>query len=173
MNYKEKLNKVKTFVFDVDGVFTDGKIVVDSQGNESRNFNTKDGIAVKMAIDLGYNVAIITGANNEGIRLRLNRLGVKNVYINSSDKVKDLNDFSEKNKIDLNETVYMGDDLPDIFPMELVYLKVCPIDAAPEVREISDYISNKKGGKGCVRDIIEQTLRLHGKWNLNKKNQNI
>jgi len=173
MNYKEKLNKVKTFVFDVDGVFTDGKIVVDSQGNESRNFNTKDGIAVKMAIDLGYNVAIITGANNEGIRLRLNRLGVKNVYINSSDKVKDLNDFSEKNKIDLNETVYMGDDLPDIFPMELVYLKVCPFDAAPEVRGISDYISNKKGGKGCVRDIIEQTLRLHGKWNLNKKNQNI
>ena len=107
MNYKEKLNKVKTFVFDVDGVFTDGKIVVDSQGNESRNFNTKDGIAVKMAIDLGYNVAIITGANNEGVRLRLNRLGVKNVYINSSDKVKDLNDFLEKNKIDLNETVYM------------------------------------------------------------------
>ena len=173
MNYKEKLNKVKTFVFDVDGVFTDGKIVVDSQGNESRNFNTKDGIAVKMAIDLGYNVAIITGANNEGVRLRLNRLGVKNVYINSSDKVKDLNDFSEKNKIDLNETVYMGDDLPDIFPMKLVYLKVCPFDAAPEVRKISDYISNKKGGKGCVRDIIEQTLRLQGKWNLNKKNQNI
>ena len=132
MNYKEKLNKIKTFVFDVDGVFTDGKIVVDSQGNESRNFNTKDGIAVKMAIDLGYNVAIITGANNEGVRLRLNRLGVKNVYINSSDKVKDLNDFSEKNKIDLNETVYMGDDLPDIFPMKLVYLKVCPFDAAPE-----------------------------------------
>ena len=121
MNNKEKLNKVKTFVFDVDGVFTDGKMVVDSQGNESRNFNTKDGIAVKMAIDLGYNIAIITGANNEGVRLRLNRLGVKNVYINSSDKVKDLNDFAEKNKIDLNETVYMGDDLPDIFPMKLVY----------------------------------------------------
>ena len=79
-------------------VYEDGKIVVDSQGNESRNFNTKDGIAVKMAIDLGYNVAIITGANNEGVRLRLNRLGVKNVYINSSDKVKDLNDFSKKTK---------------------------------------------------------------------------
>ena len=95
MNYKEKLNKIKTFVFDVDGVFTDGKIMVDSQGKESRLFNTKDGIAVKLANDLGYNVAIITGANNQGIKARLNRLGVKNIFLNSSDKVKDLLNYSK------------------------------------------------------------------------------
>ena len=173
MNYKEKLNKVETFVFDVDGVFTDGKIIVDSQGKESRLFNTKDGIAVKLANDLGYNIAIITGANNKGIQDRMNRLGVKIVFLNSSDKVKDLLNFSKTNNINLEKTVYMGDDLPDTFPMKLVYLKTCPNDAAPEVREISDYISNKKGGEGCVRDIIEQTLKVQGNWDLNKKNQNI
>ena len=173
MNYKEKLNKVETFVFDVDGVFTDGKIIVDSQGKESRLFNTKDGIAVKLANDLGYNIAIITGANNKGIKDRMNRLGIKNIFLNSSDKVKDLLNFSKTNNINLEKTVYMGDDLPDTFPMKLVYLKTCPNDAAPEVREISDYISNKKGGEGCVRDIIEQTLKVQGNWDLNKKNQNI
>ena len=173
MNYKEKLNKVETFVFDVDGVFTDGKIIVDSQGKESRLFNTKDGIAVKLANDLGYSIAIITGANNKGIKDRMNRLGIKNVFLNSSDKVKDLLNFSKTNNINLEKTVYMGDDLPDTFPMKLVYLKTCPNDAAPEVREISDYISSKKGGEGCVRDIIEQTLKVQGNWDLNKKNQNI
>lgn len=173
MNYKEKLNKIETFVFDIDGVFTDGKIIVDSQGKESRSFNTKDGIAVKLANDLGYNIAIITGANNEGIKARMNRLGIKNVFLNSSDKVKDLLNFAKTNNISLRKTVYMGDDLPDIFPMNLVYLKTCPHDAAPEVREISDYVSNKKGGEGCVRDVIEQTLKVQGNWDLSKKNQNI
>ena len=173
MNYKEKLNKIKTFVFDIDGVFTNGKIMVDSHGNESRSFNTKDGIVVKLANDLGYNIAVITGANNKGIEARLNRLGVKNVFLNSNDKVKDLLNYSKTNNINLEKTVYMGDDLPDTFPMKLVYLKTCPFDAVPEVREISDYISNKNGGEGCVRDIIEQTLKVQGNWKFSKKNQNI
>ena len=173
MNYKEKLKKIKTFVFDIDGVFTNGKIMVDSHGNESRSFNTKDGIAVKLANDLGYNIAVITGANNNGIKARLNRLGIKNVFMNSSDKVKDLLNYSKINNINLEKTVYMGDDLPDTFPMKLVYLKTCPFDAVPEVREISDYISNKNGGEGCVRDIIEQTLKVQGNWKFSKKNQNI
>ncbi len=95
------------------------------------------------------------------------------VFLNSNDKVKDLLNYSKTNNINLKKTVYMGDDLPDTFPMELVYLKTCPHDAAPEVREISDYISNKKGGEGCVRDIIEQTLKVQGNWDLSKKNQNI
>ena len=173
MNYKEKLNTINTFIFDVDGVFTDGTIVVDSDGNESRYFNTKDGIAVKLATELGYNIAIITGANNRGIEARLNRLGVKNVFINSSDKVKDLLKYKKSNNIDLQKTVYMGDDLPDIAPMKKVYLKACPHDASPEVRNISDYISSKNGGKGCVRDIIEQTLRVQQKWAINENSQNI
>ena len=147
--------------------------MVDSHGNESRSFNTKDGIAVKLANDSGYNIAVITGANNNGIKARLNRLGIKNVFLNSSDKVKDLLNYSKTNNINLEKTVYMGDDLPDTFPMKLVYLKTCPFDAVPEVREISDYISNKNGGEGCVRDIIEQTLKVQGNWKFSKKNQNI
>jgi 3-deoxy-D-manno-octulosonate 8-phosphate phosphatase (KDO 8-P phosphatase) len=147
--------------------------MVDSHGNESRSFNTKDGIAVKLANDLGYNIAVITGANNNGIKARLNRLGIKNVFLNSSDKVKDLLNYSKTNNINLEKTVYMGDDLPDTLPMKLVYLKTCPFDAVPEVREISDYISNKNGGEGCVRDIIEQTLKVQGNWKFSKKNQNI
>ncbi|MBT3562046.1 MAG: 3-deoxy-D-manno-octulosonate 8-phosphate phosphatase, partial [Flavobacteriaceae bacterium] len=96
-----------------------------------------------------------------------------NIFLNSSDKVKDLLNYSKINNINLEETVYMGDDLPDTYPMELVYLKTCPFDAATEVREISDYVSLKKGGEGCVRDIIEQTLKVQGKWNISKKHQNI
>jgi len=173
MNYKEKLNTIETFIFDIDGVFTDGKIIVDSFGKESRSFNTKDGIAVKLANDLGYNIAIITGANNQGIKARLNRLGIKNVFLNSNDKVKDLLNYSKTNNINLKKTVYMGDDLPDTFPMELVYLKTCPFDAIPEVRSISDYVSPKKGGEGCVRDIIEQTLKVQNNWKLKDSSQNI
>jgi 3-deoxy-D-manno-octulosonate 8-phosphate phosphatase (KDO 8-P phosphatase) len=104
MNYKERLTNIKNFIFDVDGVFTDGIIVVDTDGNESRNFNTKDGIAVKLATELGYNIAVISGANNEGIRARLNRLGVENVFLGSKDKTKDLLNYSKNKNIILEET---------------------------------------------------------------------
>ena len=173
MNYKEKLHKIKNFIFDVDGVFTDGLIIVDSNGKESRCFNTKDGIAVKLATENGYNVAIISGANNQGVRKRLNRLGVENIFFGSKDKSKDLINFAKINNISLKETVYMGDDLPDLGPMNLVKLKTCPNDAVPEIRNICDYVSPNKGGNGCVRDIIEQVLKVQGKWILNKSNQNI
>ena len=173
MNYKEKLYKIKNFIFDVDGIFTDGLIIVDSYGKESRCFNTKDGIAVKIATEIGFNIAIISGASNEGIRARLNRLGVENVFLGSKDKSKDLINYSKTNNILLEETIYMGDDLPDLEPMNLVGLKTCPHDASPEVRNICEYVSPHKGGKGCVRDIIEQVLKVQGKWVLNNSNQNI
>jgi len=166
MNYKEKLKKIKNFVFDVDGVFTDGSIVVDSNGNELRIFSTRDGIAVKLASDKGYNICVISGGNNEGVRKRLNRLGVKNVFLGIDDKIKVFKDYLKENNIELEETSFMGDDLPDIKILEMVGLSCCPSDAAPEVRKIVDYISDKKGGNGCVRDLIEQVLAIHGDWNL-------
>ena len=166
MNYKEKLKKIKNFVFDVDGVFTDGSIVVDSNGNELRIFSTRDGIAVKLASDKGYNICVISGGNNEGVRKRLNRLGVKSVFLGVDDKIKVFRDYLKENNIELEETSFMGDDLPDIKILELVGLSCCPNDAAPEVRNIVDYISNKKGGNGCVRDIIEQVLTINGDWNM-------
>ena len=173
MNYKEKLNTIKNFVFDIDGVFTNGLITVDSLGNESRSFSTKDGIAVKYAIEIGYNIAIISGAKNEGIRLRLNRLGVKDVFLGSNNKVKDLENYLKNNNLSKDDTVYMGDDIPDISPMLVAGLSTCPFDAVPQVRDVSDYISPIKGGHGCVRDIIEQTLKVQNNWKLKNSNQNI
>jgi len=173
MNYKEKLHKIKNFIFDVDGVFTDGLIIVDSKGEESRCFNTKDGIVIKLATEIGYNIAIISGANNEGIRARLNRLGVENIFLGSTNKSKDLMNYTKTNNLLLEETMYMGDDLPDISPMNLVGLKICPSDACPEVRNICDYVSSHKGGNGCVRDIIEQVLKTQGKWMFKESHQNI
>ncbi len=173
MNYKEKLHIIKNFVFDIDGVFTNGLITIDSLGNESRTFNTKDGIAIKHAIENQYNVAIISGANNEGIRIRLKKLGVKNIFLGSNNKLKDLKKYIKSNQLSSEETAYMGDDTPDINSMSYVGLKACPFDAIPEVRSISDYVSPKKGGEGCVRDIIEQTLKVQNNWELKDFSQNI
>lgn len=164
MSYKEKLNEIKNFVFDVDGVFTDGSIVVDSDGNELRIFSTRDGIAVKLASDKGYNICIISGGKNEGVRKRLNRLGVKNVFLGVDDKIQVFDSFINDNNLNLTETMFMGDDLPDINILKKVGLSCSPNDAAHEVREIVDYVSIKKGGEGCVRDIIEQVLTIQNNW---------
>ena len=164
MSYKEKLNEIKNFVFDVDGVFTDGSIVVDSDGNELRIFSTRDGIAVKLASDKGYNICIIRGGKNEGVITRLNRLGVKNVFLGVDDKIQVFESFINDNNLNLTETVFMGDDLPDINILKKVGLSCSPNDAAHEVREIVDYVSIKKGGEGCVRDIIEQVLTIQNNW---------
>ena len=164
MSYKEKLVKIKNFVFDVDGVFTDGSIIVDSEGNELRKFDTRDGIAVKLATDKGYNFCVISGGKNEGVRKRLNRLGVKNVFLGVDDKIQVFESFINDNNLNLTETMFMGDDLPDISILKKVGLSCSPNDAAHEVREIVDYISIKKGGEGCVRDIIEQVLTIQNNW---------
>ena len=164
MSYKEKLVKIKNFVFDVDGVFTDGSIIVDNQGNEFRVFSTRDGIAVKLAKDKGYNFCVISGGENEGVRKRLNRLGVKNVFLGVDDKIKVFESFINDNNLNLTETMFMGDDLPDISILKKVGLSCSPNDAAHEVREIVDYVSIKKGGEGCVRDIIEQVLTIQNNW---------
>ena len=164
MSYKEKLIKIKNFVFDVDGVFTDGSIIVDNSGNELRVFNTRDGIAVKLATDLGYNFCVISGGKNEGVRKRLNRLGIKNVYLGVNNKMEVFKSFMNDNNLKTSETMFMGDDIPDIQILKMVGLSCCPNDAAKEVRELVDYISIKKGGEGCVRDIIEQILTIQKNW---------
>ncbi len=173
MSYKEKLNKIKNFVFDVDGVFTDGIIYVDSQGNETRGFNSKDGIVVKKALKCGFNIIIISGANNKGILKRLRKFGIKDIYLGSENKPSDLNEHMKINNMKRNETLYMGDDISDLEAMKIVGLKTCPNDAVSEVRNTSDYISPKKGGLGCVRDVLEQTLKVQKKWKIRNSDQNI
>ena len=166
-NYKELLNHITTFVFDVDGVFTDGSIIVTSKGEMLRRMNVKDGYALKTALQKGYNVCIITGGTNEGVRERLKGLGVTDIYLGAHHKQDPLEEYLDIYDIDPKHVVYMGDDLPDIPPMGMVGLAAAPQNAVAEVKAISDYVSHKNGGEGCVRDIIEQVLKVRGDWNDN------
>jgi 3-deoxy-D-manno-octulosonate 8-phosphate phosphatase (KDO 8-P phosphatase) len=163
-NFKEDLNMVQAFVFDVDGVFSDGILLLDPAGELTRSMNIKDGFAVQHAVRKGYLIAIITGSNSESIRKRFKTLGVNDIYLKSSRKLDDFIDFCSRNNLAPENVMYMGDDLPDYPVMEVAGFPVCPKDAVPEIKQVARYISNRNGGKGCVRDVIEQVLRSHGKW---------
>ena len=164
-NYKELLINIDTFIFDVDGVLTDGKLTITNNGDMLRSMNVKDGYALKSALDAGYKIAIISGGTNEGVRTRLKALGVEFIYLGAHNKLEQLNSFVNSCNVDLNNTLYMGDDIPDIPVLKIAGLSCCPHDAVNEVKSICNYISNKNGGKGAVRDVIEQVMKIHGKWN--------
>jgi len=163
-NYKEYLNDITTFIFDVDGVLTNGDIIVTTEGEQYRTMNTKDGYAITTALKQGYKICIISGGSNEGVRNRLEKLGVKDVFLGTHEKVSFLKDNMATNKLNTNELIYIGDDLPDYQVMQLVALPCCPQDAVPEIKAISKYISHKNGGRGVVRDVIEQVMKVQGKW---------
>jgi 3-deoxy-D-manno-octulosonate 8-phosphate phosphatase (KDO 8-P phosphatase) len=163
-NFKELLRNVKAFAFDVDGVFTDGTVTLHPSGELIRNTNTRDGYAVHVAIERGFPIAIISGGNSHSVEERFKGLGVNDIYLGVTNKVEALENFRKKYGIELLEVLYMGDDLPDYEVMKKIGIPTCPSDAAPEIRGISVYISNYTGGKGCVRDVIEQVLRLNDKW---------
>ena len=163
-SYKEYLENINTFIFDVDGVFTDGKVMIDVNGELLRTMNVKDGYALKTVIQKGYNVCIITGGTNAGVKTRLEGLGVIDIYMGAHHKIDQLNLYLEKYSIAPENVLYMGDDLPDIPPMLKLGLPTCPQDAVPEVKAVSKYISHKTGGNGCVRDVIEQVLKIKGDW---------
>lgn len=162
--FKEELLTVKAFVFDVDGVLSSDTSPLNEDGDPVRTANVKDGFAIRNAIDFGYPVAVITGGYIERVKLRYNKLGVTHYYDKARDKVECLNDFLGKVGIDAKNVLYMGDDLVDYQVMSMVGLPTCPKDAVSDIKEISKYISNKNGGDGCVRDVIEQTLRAQNKW---------
>ena len=163
-SYKEIMPQITTFIFDVDGVLTDGTIQVLENGDMIRNMNIKDGYALKTAVDAGYNVCIISGGSSEGVRIRLKRLGLTDVYLGAHNKIHQFEEIINKYILKTDEILYMGDDIPDYPVMKLVGLACSPRDAASEIQSISHYISQKKGGKGCVRDVIEQVLKVQGKW---------
>lgn len=163
-NFKQKLTEIKAFAFDVDGVFTDGQVYLLPGQEFVRAVNIKDGYAVQHCIKAGYPIAIISGGSSEEVRKRFKNLGVTDIYLKSSNKFDDYEDFRMKYGFEHHEILYMGDDVPDLPIMTKVGIPTCPADAVHEVAEASLYISDKKGGRGCVRDIIEQVLRLHSKW---------
>ncbi len=164
MNYKEKLKEIKDLVFDCDGVFTDGTFFLHPDGYLSRRFNAKDGFALQLAMKKGLHVAIITGGMDEAIKTRFRNLGVVDVFLNAKDKAQVFDGFSEQYNVNPEEVLYMGDDLPDLPLLNVVGMPCCPNDAVIEVKNTSKYISNIKGGEGCVRDVIEQILKVQGKW---------
>lgn len=163
---KDKLLKIKAFAFDIDGVFTDGSILATPNGDLLRVFNTKDCFSVRMAVDNGFPVAIITGGCSESIIHRAESLGVKmeDLYQMSKDKETDLKHFCKRNGIDIKEVAFVGDDLPDIPAIMAAGLGVSPSDAVNEVKKASDIISEYPGGRGCIRDLVESVLKAHGKW---------
>ncbi|MBQ4548400.1 MAG: HAD hydrolase family protein [Bacteroidales bacterium] len=163
-NYKEQLKNITTFIFDYDGVMTSGDVLVDANGVPLRSSDVKDGYALQLAVRLGYKVAVITGGYSVSIEKRMAMLGVTDVFVRSANKVEVLERYLKTNDLKLEQVVYMGDDLPDYPVMKMVGLPVCPADASPEIKDISLYISNRNGGKGAVRDIIEQVLKAQDKW---------
>ena len=163
-NFKQLLSSVNTFIFDVDGVLTDGSVILMSDGEQVRKMNIKDGFALQLAVKKGYKVAVISGGKSEAIRTRLNGLGIHDVFLGVANKLEVFNDYLANNTLSPNQVLYMGDDLPDYEVMQNVGIAACPIDSAPEIIALSIYVSRQKGGEGCVRDVIEQTMRLHNKW---------
>ncbi|PTX62213.1 3-deoxy-D-manno-octulosonate 8-phosphate phosphatase (KDO 8-P phosphatase) [Kordia periserrulae] len=166
-SYKEYLHHITTFIFDVDGVLTDGTVTVTTSGEMLRRMSIKDGYALKVAVQKGYNVCIISGGTNEGVRKRLQGLGITDIYLGAHQKVAQLQEYIAKKNIQLENVLYMGDDIPDIPVLKQVGLSCCPQDAAYEVLELCKYISHVDGGKGAARDVIRQVMKVQGTWDEN------
>lgn len=163
------LKKIKAIVFDVDGVLSSETILLHPNGEPMRSVNIKDGYALQFAVKCGLVVSIITGGKTDAVRKRYEGLGIKDVYMGSSVKIKEYAHLKEKYQLNDDEILYMGDDIPDYEVMKQCGLPCCPADAAPEIKQISVYISHHKGGYGCGRDVIEQVLRAQGKWMSDEK----
>lgn len=163
-NFKENLIKVKAFIFDIDGVLSLQTIELNAFGVPNRTVNLRDGYALQFAVKKGYLIGVISGSSSKEYRRRLKLLGVKDIFLSSKSKLDHFNSFLKKHNLDKSEVLFMGDDIPDYEVMKEAGVPVCPSDADSEIKQVAVYISDKKGGEGCVRDVIEQVLRLHNKW---------
>lgn len=159
------LEVISTFIFDVDGVLTDGSIQVTESGQGLRTFNIKDGYAMQLAVKRGYNVCIISGGEGIAMAKRFSNLGITDVYLAAGNKVEIFKQYLIDKNIVADEVLYMGDDIPDLNVMKLVGLPTCPADAVEEIKAISKFVSPYLGGKTAVRDIIEKVMKVQGKWN--------
>lgn len=163
------LNKIKSIIFDVDGVLSTSTISLGADGQPVRSLNIKDGYAIQLAVKMGLHMAIITGGKTENVRVRYEGLGMKDVYLGVSMKLDTYEAFKQKYDLRDEEIAYMGDDIPDYEIMQRCGLPLCPADACAEIRSISTYVSPVDGGMGCARDVIEQILKAKGKWMKDRK----
>ncbi|MEO6668044.1 MAG: HAD-IIIA family hydrolase [Ferruginibacter sp.] len=168
MNVLSSFKKIKAFVLDVDGVLTDGSLLLMEDGQMARRMNIKDGYALQLAIKKGYFILIISGANSEAVKLRLQKLGLNEIYMGVLNKKNKLIEFVTRHGLTSEQILYMGDDIPDLEAMQLAGLSCCPADAVPEIKTISQYISPINGGHGCVRDVIEKVLKLNDHWSIDE-----
>lgn len=164
MNYKEIFKNITTVVLDVDGVLTNGDIILMPGMQPVRKMNAKDGYAMQLAVRNGIRMAIITGGRSPEVKERLQGLGITDIYLGASSKMESYEDLKMCYDLKDEEILYMGDDLPDYDIMKIVALAAAPQDAAPEIKSVADYVSPIDGGKGCVRDVLEQLLKIQGKW---------
>ena len=163
-NYKELLKNITTLMFDYDGVFTDGKVLLTENGEQLRTANVKDGYALQLAKKKGFRIAVISGGTSNTVVTRMNGLNITDVFIKVNHKINVYHDYLDKHQLKNEEVLFMGDDIPDLHIMQEVGVAICPADAAEEIKAISHYISHVKGGDGCVRDIVEQVMKVQGKW---------
>lgn len=163
-NYKDKLYSITTFIFDYDGVLTDGTVFPSADGEMMRAANVKDGYALQLAVKKGYRIAIISGGRSKTMEQRMKSLKIEDVFLGVENKRAVFDEYVKKHKLKMNEILYMGDDMPDYQLLTLVGVATCPSDAAEEILDMVDYISNKPGGKGAVRDVLRQVMKLQGKW---------
>ncbi len=163
-NFKEDLTRIKGFVFDIDGVLSLQTINLNSFGVPNRTVNLRDGYALQLAVKKGYFIAVISGCSSKEYQRRLKLLGIRDIYLNSKSKIDHFNSFLKKHNLNKSDVLFMGDDIPDFEVMKTAGIPVCPADADSEIKQVASYISDKKGGEGCVRDVIEQVLRLHNNW---------
>jgi 3-deoxy-D-manno-octulosonate 8-phosphate phosphatase (KDO 8-P phosphatase) len=168
MTISELFTTIRTFVFDVDGVLTDGGLLLAEDGRMLRTMDIKDGYALQLAIKKGYNIWVITGGKCEAVTQRLNRLGITEVHSSIENKREFLTDIATDTKTSFDTMLYMGDDMPDYAAMQLCGLPCCPADAVTDIKAISKYISPVSGGKGCVRDVVEKVLKLNNHWEIPK-----
>jgi 3-deoxy-D-manno-octulosonate 8-phosphate phosphatase (KDO 8-P phosphatase) len=166
MNILEKFQEISTFIFDVDGVLTDNRLVVFENGQLVRTMNARDGYAMKLAVEAGYRICIITGGKSEGVILRLKGLGIEDIYSGIRNKLEVYEEYCYAHELDQEQILYMGDDVPDYWTMRHVGLPTCPQDACGEILSVAQYVSPFKGGDGCVRDVIEKVMKLQGKWSV-------
>jgi 3-deoxy-D-manno-octulosonate 8-phosphate phosphatase (KDO 8-P phosphatase) len=169
MNVLDGFQQITTFMFDVDGVMTDGTILVLGNGDMARSMNTKDGFALQLAVKKGYRFFIVSGSSPSAVERRMNNLGIVNVYFEIRDKKSFVVQLMEEQGLQSEEVLFMGDDVPDLAAFDAVALACCPADAVADVKNAAKYISPKAGGKGCVRDVIEKVLKCRGDWDTDEK----
>ena len=163
-NYKELLKNITTLIFDYDGVFTNGTVLLTENGEQLRTANVKDGYALQLAVKKGYRIAVISGGKSESMRKRMYGLNITDIFIGVEHKIQVYRDYLNTHQLKSTEVLFMGDDIPDFQIMKEAGVATCPADAAEEIKALSHYISHFKGGEGCVRDIVEQVMKIQGNW---------